>query len=139
MDWRGMKFFIDFMFRIGHIKIAIEIKGYGPHVENTDRTQYKRELNRELFLQGAGFRVLSIPYDELEENPELIRTLLKMILNQYMREDQEFSFIEQELIRLAILHGRIIRPSWASREPYNPRNPTGWTNMNTSVLSNILP
>ena len=59
-DWRNMNYFVDLMWRMGSVSIAFEIKGYGPHVQQTDRTRYRRELNREMFLQGLGFQVVSI-------------------------------------------------------------------------------
>jgi len=117
VDWRGMKFFVDFMWCIGNIKIAFEIKGYGPHVEQADRRSYRRELNRELFLQGLGIQVVSIPYDELEENPDLIRSLIKMIIAPYSSKDQnQFNRVEQDLLKLVVRLGRNIRPVNAVRE-----------------------
>ena len=111
-DWRGKKFFVDFLWRIGTVVIIFEINGYGPHVEQMDRTRYRRELNRELFLEGLGFRVVSIPYDELEENPGLIRSLVKSIVFQYLGESgaSSYSRVEREIMRLAVQKGSIVRP-----------------------------
>jgi len=119
-DWRGKKFFVDLMWRSGKMQIAFEIKGYGPHVEQTDRTRYRRELNRELFLQGMGIQVVSIPYDELEENAELVKTFIRLIVAPYLGEDfrknSEYSRLEREMMRLALRLGRVIRPADAKRE-----------------------
>lgn len=112
-DWRGMKFFVDFMYIASETRVAIEIKGYGPHVQQTDRTRYKNELNRELFLQSLGCQVISIPYDELESNHDLIKMFVRMILSRYTaatHRDAGVSRIERELIRLARLSGGQIRP-----------------------------
>ncbi|WP_127531124.1 hypothetical protein [Paenibacillus kobensis] len=38
-DWRGRPSFIDLVWIRGQYKFAFEIKGYGPHVQNTDRTR----------------------------------------------------------------------------------------------------
>ncbi|MBA9088711.1 hypothetical protein FHR92_005229 [Fontibacillus solani] len=75
-DWRGRPYFIDFVWKSGQVSFAFEVKGYGPHVQNTDRTRYRQELNRETFLQIAGYRVVAIPYDDLEQCPELTSSLL---------------------------------------------------------------
>lgn len=121
VDWRGRSFFVDLMWRMGNIKIAFEIKGFGPHVEQADRTSYRRELNRELFLQGMGIRVVSIPYDELAENHELIKTLVRIIVSPYLEESNEleaakYSRVEKELIQLAFKLDRVIKPVDAVRE-----------------------
>jgi len=116
-DWRGMKFFVDFMYIVRDVRIAIEIKGYGPHVQQTDRTRYRNELNRELFLQSLGCHVISIPYDELEGNHELIKMFVRMILSRYTADTQletSVSRIGQELIRFARLSGGRIRPANAA-------------------------
>lgn len=59
-DWRGHPYFLDFVWLKGNLKFGFEIKGYGSHVQNTDRIRYRRELNREIFLQSLGFRIVSI-------------------------------------------------------------------------------
>ncbi|MFD2876002.1 RAP domain-containing protein [Paenibacillus rhizoplanae] len=71
---------MDFVWKPGQVKFAIEIKGYGPHVQNTDRTRYRQELNRETYLQIAGYRVIAVPYDDLESAPEQTISLLKALL-----------------------------------------------------------
>ncbi|WP_236334230.1 hypothetical protein [Paenibacillus auburnensis] len=79
-DWRGRPYFVDLVWKPGQVKFAIEIKGYGPHVQHTDRTRYRQELNRETYLQIAGYRVVSVPYDDLESAPELTVSLFKSLL-----------------------------------------------------------
>jgi hypothetical protein len=54
------------------------VKGFGPHVQQTDRIRYRHELDRETFLQILGFRVVSIPYDNLESEPMLSINLLRL-------------------------------------------------------------
>lgn len=112
-DWRGRPFFIDFAWLPGHTKIAFEVKGFGPHIQNMDRKRYCDELNRETFLQGLGFRVVSIPYDDVESRPELTRSLLRILLNRYMLSEKEAErslFIERDVLLLAFQLRRPIRP-----------------------------
>ena len=116
-DWRGQPYFIDFAWIRGRCKFAFEIKGYGPHVQNTDRTRYRRELNRETFLQTLGFRVVSIPYDDLKESPEITMFLLKSLLAPYITSgDSSFSPVEREVLRFAMLAGRPIKPIEIAQE-----------------------
>ena len=113
IDWRGAPYFVDFVWLHGHCKFAFEIKGYGPHVQHTDRVRYRRELDRETFLQTLGYRVVSIPYDNLEENPNLSVYLLKSLLAPYITEVQtgkEYTFLEREVLFLALRFSTPIRP-----------------------------
>lgn len=82
-DWRGATSYLDFAWLPGIHRFNIDVKGYGPHVQQADRTRYSRELMRELYLQTIGYRNLSIPYDVLKENPSLIRSMLASILLPY--------------------------------------------------------
>jgi hypothetical protein len=64
--------------------------------------------------------VVSIPYDELEENAELVKTFIRLIVAPYLGEDvrknSEYSRLEREMMRLALRLGRVIRPADAKRE-----------------------
>jgi hypothetical protein len=117
-DWRGRPHFVDFAWIKGPCKFAFEIKGYGPHVQQTDRTRYRRELNRETFLQTLGFRVVSIPYDDLEESPEITKFLLKSLLAPYLASEgnSQLTLVEREALKISILAGRPVRPVDIVRE-----------------------
>lgn len=116
-DWRGQPYFVDFAWIRGQCRFAFEIKGYGPHVQNADRTRYRRELNRETFLQTLGFRVVSIPYDDLEESPEIARFLVRTLMAPFMSAGGagDCSPVEREVLRFAMLEGEV-RPVDLVRE-----------------------
>lgn len=114
-DWRGRPYFVDMVWKPGQVKFAIEIKGYGPHVQHTDRTRYRQELNRETYLQIAGYRVVSIPYDDLESAPELTISLLKSLLIPYLLKNadggrSQYSRLEKDILRMAARSNGLIRP-----------------------------
>ncbi|AIQ28285.1 hypothetical protein P40081_08920 [Paenibacillus sp. FSL P4-0081] len=114
-DWRGRPYFVDFVWKPGQVKIAIEVKGYGPHVQNTDRTRYRQELNRETYLQIAGYRVVAIPYDDLESTPELTISLLKALLTPCLLKNtdegsRQFTRIELDILRIASRKNGFLRP-----------------------------
>lgn len=117
-DWRGRPYFIDFAWIRGQCKFAFEIKGYGPHVQNTDRIRFRRELNRETFLQTLGFRVVSIPYDDLEESPEITKFLIKSLMAPYIASGgaNGFPLLEREVLKFAVLADKPIRPIEIARE-----------------------
>jgi len=117
-DWRGQPYFVDFAWIRGQCRIAFEIKGYGPHVQQADRTRYRRELNRETFLQTLGYRVVSIPYDDLEESPEITRFLIRSLMAPYMASDggSGSTPLEREVLRYAMLAGGTVSPAEIARE-----------------------
>lgn len=114
-DWRGRPYFVDLVWKPGQVKFAIEIKGYGPHVQNTDRTRYRQELNRETYLQIAGYRVIAIPYDDLESAPEQTLSLLKALLTPCLLKTRsegsdQFTRIERDMLRMASRMNGLIKP-----------------------------
>ncbi|MBU5441625.1 hypothetical protein [Paenibacillus sp. MSJ-34] len=121
-DSRGRSYFVDFMWILGGHFFAFEIMDYGSHA--MDRTKYRMDLNRGLFLQSQGYCFIAISLDELKENPSFIVAMLRSILAPYLAVTIEqngniphkFAKIERELMRLAIRRHRVIRPSQAARE-----------------------
>lgn len=121
-DWRGRSYFVDFMWRLGGHFFAFEVMDYGSHGQ--DRTKYRRDLNRGLYLQSQGYHYIEISLDELKENPLFISSMLQAKLAPYLaattEEDGEVLHkhgkIERQLMRLAVHQHRIIRPAKAARE-----------------------
>ncbi|MNZ96632.1 hypothetical protein D3C78_1158330 [compost metagenome] len=121
-DWRGRSYFVDFMWILGGHLFAFEIMDYGSH--GTDRTKYRMDLNRGLFLQSQGCYFMTIALDELKENPLFISNMLQNILAPYLTATTErggnvvhkFGKIERDLMRLAIRQHRVVRPAKAARE-----------------------
>ncbi len=78
-----------------------------------DRKRYCEELNREIFLQALGFRVVSFAYDDVAHRPELCITLLRMLLSHYQSAPSPTNraiLAEKEVIRLLHQLARPIRP-----------------------------
>ncbi|MGG1519432.1 hypothetical protein ABE504_28795 [Paenibacillus oryzisoli] len=122
MDWRGRSYFVDFMWRVGALQIGLEIMDFGSHGQ--DRTKYRMDLNRGLFLQAQDCAIYYISLDELKENPTFILSALRNILSPYLTAElgvaravrRPFSKIERDLMRAAIRHNRVLRPTAAARE-----------------------
>ncbi|CAI6080539.1 DUF559 domain-containing protein [Cohnella sp. JJ-181] len=112
-DWRGLSYFCDFVWIGPAVKLVIEIKGFGPHVRDMDRQKYCNELNRETFLTAMGYQVVCFAYDDVVARPELCVTLLRLLLSRYQAEANPHgltTLIEREIIRLAALLARPLRP-----------------------------
>ncbi len=121
-DWRGRSYFVDILWEVGATRIAFEIMDFGSH--GTDRSKYRMDLNRGLFLQSQDCTVLYISLDELKENPSFILSTLRNILSPYLsakhstKADTErgYSKIERDLMRAAVRNQRVLRPADAARE-----------------------
>jgi hypothetical protein len=113
LDWRGRSYFTDFAYLKGLIKMIIEIKGFAAHVRDMDRDKYCNELNRETFLTGMGFTVISFAYDDVAQRPDVCITLLRLVISQFQSDFSPVSravLAEKEIIRLAIQQVQPIRP-----------------------------
>jgi hypothetical protein len=114
MDWRGRSYFADFAYLLDDcLRLLIEVKSYGTHVRDMDRKGFCNECNRETFLQGVGYRVISFSYDDVADHPELCITLIRLVLSRYLPQNgpTERQVVgENEIIRLAISLARPIRP-----------------------------
>lgn len=119
MDWRGYPFYADFMWTVGSIRILFEIQDFGSHVQNMDRKGHRRELNRGMFMQSLQYLIVYISLDELKENPELILSMIRIILSPYLGVTDDnvstYSKLEKELMRLGVRYNRILRPIDAAR------------------------
>ncbi|MFB9277423.1 hypothetical protein ACFQMJ_24140 [Cohnella cellulosilytica] len=120
-DWRGRSYYADFVWIVGAHRFVFEIMDYGSH--GKDRTKYRMDLNRVLFLQSQGYVVFLISLDELKENSPFILSMLRHSLAPYLtaaaQEPQPkptFGKIERQLMRHALLHDRIVRPAAAAKE-----------------------
>ncbi|UQZ36483.1 hypothetical protein C2I18_24880 [Paenibacillus sp. PK3_47] len=121
-DWRGRSYFVDLLWEVGSSRIAFEVMDYGSH--GTDRSKYRMDLNRGLFLQSQDCTVLYISLDELKENPSFILTALQNVLYPYLSSglsanrtaERTYSKIERDIMRSAIRHHRILRPAAAAKE-----------------------
>lgn len=121
-DWRGRSYFVDFMWIMGGNYCVFEVMDYGSH--GMDRSKFRMDLNRGLFLQSLDYRYIEVSFDELKANPSFILNMLRSILAPYLMAMTEnngqilnkFSKIERELMRFAVRHDRIVQPVKAARE-----------------------
>ncbi|WP_309120804.1 hypothetical protein [Paenibacillus sp.] len=113
-DWRGRSYFADFVWLPGSgEKLVFEVKGFGPHVTEMDRRGYCEELNRETFLQGLGYRVVSIPHDDVASRPDVVQSLLRMVLSRFRAAGEPVTrsrWMEKEILLLARSQLGTIRP-----------------------------
>ncbi|REE57426.1 hypothetical protein A8990_1554 [Paenibacillus taihuensis] len=115
MDWRSRSYFADFAWlpEGGTTKWLIEIKGYNSHVRDMDRQGYCNELNRELFLQSLGYRIISFAYDDVANRGDVCVLLLRMLFSRYEPSSSHQPLVrlaETEIVRLASSQVKPVRP-----------------------------
>lgn len=120
-DWRGRSYFADFIWILGSLRFVFEIMDYGSH--GMDRSKFRMDLNRELFLQSQECRVISISLDEMKENPSFVLAMVRSIIAPYLAaaDDRDqtvrrYHKTERQLMRLAIRHNRTLNPARAANE-----------------------
>jgi very-short-patch-repair endonuclease len=113
VDWHGRAYFADFCWCSGQVKLLIEIKGFQTHVRDMDRRKFSYELNRETFLLAMGFQVVSFSYDDVEQQPQVCQSLLRMVMGRYLIGnplESRMKLMEREILRYAVQLGRPLRP-----------------------------
>lgn len=113
LDWRGLSYFCDFAWLMPSVRLIIEVKGFGPHVQDMDGKKYCNELNRKTFLKAMGYEVICLAYDDVAQRPDLCITLLRLVLSRYLSESSPIRFdriAEMEIIKLAFSLARPLRP-----------------------------
>lgn len=111
-DWRGRSYFADFAWLKPFVRLIIEIKGYQTHVLDMDRHKFSNECNREAYLTGIGFEVISFTYDDVKHRPDVCINLLRIIMSKYQHAPGPVSqpqIIEKEVIRLTAARSGKIR------------------------------
>ncbi|RKP56174.1 hypothetical protein D7Z26_05900 [Cohnella endophytica] len=113
-DWRGRPYYADYAWQSPWgITVLFEIKGFGKHVRDMDRNGYCNELNREVFLQAMGYRVVCLAYDDVADRPEVCLTLLRLYFSQFHTANAPMStnlLGEKEVLKFALRQAIAIRP-----------------------------
>ncbi|MBD2867537.1 hypothetical protein [Paenibacillus arenilitoris] len=68
--------YIDFAYIRSHVRIAIEIDGYGTHLRHVTRRQFCDQWVRQMHLTNDNWTVVRIGYDDIEQRPRLWQQLL---------------------------------------------------------------
>lgn len=102
--------YLDFAYIRSHIKIAIEVDGYGTHLRNISRKQFCDQWIRQMHLTNDNWIVIRIGYDDIEQRPRLWQQLLQQMMGRLFGNTSSFDDLhvyEREIMRLA---SRLERP-----------------------------
>lgn len=75
--------YLDFVWILGSIRIAIEIDGFGPHWRNIDRYQFSDHLNRQNHLMLDDWIVLRFSYDMIKDHPRSCQQLILQAMGKW--------------------------------------------------------
>jgi hypothetical protein len=112
-DWNRKSQFIDFAFLPTFGRFGLECDGFQSHVKDMDREKFNYALNRDTFLTGIGWKMLHFSFDDVQNRPEICRTLLQLAISPYLIRNHTATpavLMEKEVLRLAWRLGRWIRP-----------------------------
>lgn len=113
LDFKDGSRFIDFVYLAGHLKLAIEIDGYGTHWRDLNRWQFADHLMRQNQLVIDGWLVLRFAYEDMKEKPRKCQQTIQQALGRWQSAEagrlkgHKLNSYERDLIRLYRAHGKI--------------------------------
>ncbi|MCH1627164.1 DNA-binding response regulator [Fredinandcohnia quinoae] len=112
-DFKDGKRYLDFAYIRPGIRICFEIDGFGPHLKSISRWQFSDNLERQNQLVIDGWTVIRFSYDQVKENPRRCQQIVQQVIGQWLGNELDqnsLSFVEKEVLRLAIRKGEAIFP-----------------------------
>lgn len=112
-DFKDGTRYLDFAYIRPAIRICLEIEGYGPHLKNISRWQFSDSLERQNQLVIDGWTVIRFSYDQVKEKPRRCQQIVQQVIGRWLGDELDqtsLSFIEKEVLRLAIRKGDDITP-----------------------------
>ncbi|HWL26684.1 MAG TPA: DNA-binding response regulator [Ureibacillus sp.] len=112
-DFKDGNRYLDFAYIRPAIKICFEIDGYGPHLRNLSRWQFSDSLERQNQLVIDGWTVIRFSYDQVKEKPRRCQQIVQQVIGRWLGDELDqstLSFVEKEVLRLAIRKGEAISP-----------------------------
>lgn len=115
-DFRDGTRFIDFAFIRGHIRLAIEIDGYGPHFHKITRSQFSDQWIRQNHLMLDGWKLLRFSFDDVKDRPRMCEQMIHQFMGKWFGSSHSgryssCSVEEREIIRMALRSNRKVKPS----------------------------
>jgi hypothetical protein len=113
-DFKDGSRYLDFAYIRPAIKICFEIDGYGPHLKNISRWQFSDSLERQNQLMIDGWIVIRFSYDQVKEQPRRCQQIVQQVIGRWLGDELDhtsLSFLEKEVLRLAIRKGEDIIPT----------------------------
>jgi very-short-patch-repair endonuclease len=114
-DFKDSLRFIDFAFFIFAFRIAIEIDGYGTHIQKASRSQHSDHCLRQNHLVLDGWKVIRFTYDDIKDRPrmcmQIILQLIGKLSGTQIIPHGQISVEEKEILTLCFRLNRNIVPA----------------------------
>lgn len=111
-DFKDGTRYLDFAYLRGPFRINIELDGFNGHQREVSRWQFSDNTRRQNHIMLDGWKIYRFTYDDLKERPRGCQQFIQQVIGKYFGDGPfpELSMRERELVRLALLHGDVIKP-----------------------------
>jgi len=118
-DYRDGSRFLDYAYVRPHVRIAIEIDGFGPHARDADRRSFSDGLHRQNQLVLDDWKVFRFAYDDVKSRPRQCQQTIQQIMGRWGAPAAsimpEIPLLQREILRIAVRSGRPFTPADVSR------------------------
>lgn len=112
-DYKDGYRYLDFAYIRKHVRLAIEIDGFGTHWRNISRSQFTDHNRRQNDLVIDGWKVLRFTYDDIKDSPRFCQQKMHQFMGRWLGEERrvsEATWTEKEIIRIIMKSGRPVTP-----------------------------
>lgn len=106
--------YLDFALVRDRLRLALEIDGYGPHLQKISRTQFSDQWIRQNHLVIDGWKILRFSYDDVKERPRMCEQLIQQFMGRWFNGQMEttgrLSSEEEDILQHAIRLNRRFTP-----------------------------
>lgn len=129
-DYKDGVRYLDFAYRLGSMRVCLEVDGFGPHWRDINRRQFADQWVRQNHLVLDGWTVLRFAYDDVMDRPRQCQQMILQLLGLAVGEaagrrkvtvegsddSRRLTLLEQEILRhmgrqaeTAITPGDVVR------------------------------
>ncbi|MBP1989058.1 winged helix DNA-binding protein [Paenibacillus eucommiae] len=100
----------------GHLRLAIEIDGFGPHQQQISRSPFSDQLLRQNHLVIDGWKILRFSFDDVRDRPRMCEQLVQQFMGRWHSHSshqsdlEKLSSEEKDILRLGIKLKRDLTP-----------------------------
>jgi hypothetical protein len=113
-DFKDGTRYLDFALLTEYLRLAIEIDGYGPHLQKMSRSQFSDQWLRQNHLVIDGWKILRFSYDDVKERPRMCEQLIQQFMGRWhsgqIRNIGRLSSEERDVLRFGMRIHRSFTP-----------------------------
>lgn len=112
-DFREGIRYLDFAYIRPGFRVCFEIDGFVSHAQKISRWKFSDNLIRQNHLVIDGWKVIRFSYDDVEDKPRRCQQVIQQLMGRWLGEQKcetDLTYIDKEIIRLAVRKGNPITP-----------------------------